>query len=222
MYGHDAEQMGGFGGQGGAGFTNAEDLFRQMFGGGMGGMGGGMGDIFGGKSFSVYPVFHICSRFHPLVAYVTLADGRGSGRSPRRGNDLEVTLAVDFMEAVQGTTRELNISSQSQCETCKGSGTKPGTTPKRCTKCGGAGMFTQTQGWFQMQSACPACRGAGEQIEECRPCRGIGVQPNRRPVSVKIPAGVDTNTRLRLVGQGDAGAFAVKATRSLDARLMPA
>ncbi|MEE4302303.1 MAG: molecular chaperone DnaJ [Pseudomonadales bacterium] len=131
--------------------------------------------------------------------------GRG-GRGPRtqRGADLQYTLEVDLEQAVRGDEVTIRIPALVACETCDGSGAKPGTSPVTCTDCGGAGQVRVSQGFFTLQQTCPRCRGAGTMISDpCRSCGGRGVQEETKTLSVKVPPGVDTGDRIRLTGEGE-------------------
>ncbi|HNF97481.1 MAG: molecular chaperone DnaJ [Polyangia bacterium] len=129
----------------------------------------------------------------------------GGGRRVPRGDDIEIELSVTFLEAAKGVKRELEIDRHSACETCKGSGAKPGTQPQRCRTCNGRGQVAHQQGFFVISTTCPQCRGQGSTIaEKCGSCKGAGQVAKRATVSVTVPAGIDDGQRLRLTGQGDA------------------
>lgn len=131
--------------------------------------------------------------------------GRGGARN-NRGADLRYTLELDLEDAVKGTTVEIRIPTLVECETCHGSGAKPGTSPTNCTTCGGIGQIRMQQGFFSVQQTCPACRGSGKIIKDpCTDCHGQGRKEKKKTLSVKIPAGVDTGDRIRLAGEGEAG-----------------
>jgi molecular chaperone DnaJ len=131
--------------------------------------------------------------------------GRGRG-GPQRGSDLRYTLDISLENAVKGTTVEIRVPSLSACETCDGSGAKKGSSPATCGTCGGAGQVRMQQGFFQVQQACPACRGRGKTITDpCGTCRGQGRVEKTKTLSVKVPPGVDTGDRIRLSGEGEAG-----------------
>jgi molecular chaperone DnaJ len=156
-------------------------------GGGGAGMGGGfadaLGDIFG-------DIF-----------------GGGRGRSNvYRGADLRYNLEIGLEEAARGTETKIRIPAMEQCETCDGSGAKPGTKPVKCSTCDGHGQVRMQQGFFSVQQACPKCRGAGKMVESpCPTCRGVGRLKQHKTLSVKIPSGVDEGDRIRLSGEGEAG-----------------
>ncbi len=131
----------------------------------------------------------------------------GSASSAGRGSDLRYTLELDLEEAVKGTTIEIDVPTLVGCEPCRGSGAKPGTQPKSCTTCNGVGQIRMQQGFFSVQQTCPACRGKGKSIgDPCVSCRGQGRVEKTKKLSVKIPPGVDSGDRIRLSGEGEAGA----------------
>ncbi|MEO7398264.1 MAG: DnaJ C-terminal domain-containing protein, partial [Ilumatobacteraceae bacterium] len=136
--------------------------------------------------------------------------GRGRGASaaggPQRGEDLQASLTLDFVDAIQGLTTTLYLTSDAQCNTCNGSGAKPGTHPKTCSQCGGRGVVDDNQGFFSFSSPCRACQGRGVVIEQpCPTCRGSGVERKAREVKVRLPAGVADGQRIRLKGRGGPG-----------------
>lgn len=131
---------------------------------------------------------------------------RRSGSRARRGSDLRYDLTLDFMEAVFGTETEIKIEKMETCPTCNGDRCEPGTSPESCRQCGGMGQVTRNQGFFTVRSTCPVCRGDGQAIAHpCKECRGSGQIAVAKKVSVKIPAGVDDGSRLRLTGEGEPG-----------------
>lgn len=124
----------------------------------------------------------------------------------RQGDSLQTPLTIDLLEAARGCTRTLEIRRNEICETCQGSGARPGTTPDRCDYCGGMGQVVQSQGFFRVQTTCPACRGSGTVIrEKCVDCHGAGRIPKTVALDVKVPAGVDTGMQLCLRGEGEPG-----------------
>ncbi|MCH8264284.1 MAG: molecular chaperone DnaJ [Proteobacteria bacterium] len=133
--------------------------------------------------------------------------GRGGGRSHvRQGADLRYNLELNLEEAVQGTTVKIRIPTTVSCEPCGGSGAKKGTVPVDCSTCGGVGQVRMQQGFFSVQQACPACKGAGTVINDpCEDCHGRGRVRKTKTLSVKVPAGVDAGDRIRLSGEGEAG-----------------
>ena len=133
--------------------------------------------------------------------------GGGGGRQgPQRGSDLRYTMEVSLEEAVRGATREIKVPTLQHCDTCDGSGAKPGTNPVTCGSCGGSGQVRMQQGFFQVQQTCPKCRGRGKTISDpCIDCRGQGLLEKTKTLSVKVPPGVDTGDRIRLSREGEAG-----------------
>jgi molecular chaperone DnaJ len=136
------------------------------------------------------------------------AGGGGRQSHAQRGNDLQMGLELTLEEAATGKTIEVDIYHQSSCKTCSGSGAKPGTSPKKCDTCAGIGQVRIQQGFFSIQQTCPACHGQGKIIvDKCGDCRGDGRVRVPKKLTVKIPAGVDQDDRVRLTGEGDAGYF---------------
>jgi molecular chaperone DnaJ len=132
--------------------------------------------------------------------------GRGS---VQRGSDLRYDLELSLEDAVRGTTVKVRVPTHVACKTCEGSGAKKGTSPVTCTTCGGQGQVRMQQGFFSIQQTCPRCRGLGKIISEpCTDCHGHGRVKETKTLSVKIPAGVDTDDRIRLAGEGEAGEHA--------------
>jgi len=131
--------------------------------------------------------------------------GRRSNRAAR-GNDLRYDLQIDFMDAVFGKEVSLNVPRVIACQTCNGQGTKPGTQPVTCTSCGGRGQIRHSQGFLTFSRTCPQCGGAGKVIKDpCPSCVGAGRVRDEKKISVKIPAGVDDGSRLRVAGEGESG-----------------
>lgn len=130
---------------------------------------------------------------------------------PRRGDDLETEATISFRQSVEGATLPLRLTSDEPCATCHGTGAKPGTVPKVCTKCQGSGMQTGASGGvFAMTEPCSQCRGRGLIVEHpCEICAGSGRAPSSRSITVKVPAGVKDGQRIKIRGkggQGDSGA----------------
>ena len=159
------------------------------------GMAGGAGAGFGGFSDAFGDIFG------------DIFGGGGRSRSNvYRGADLRYNLEVSLEEAAHGTETKIRIPAMENCETCKGSGAKPGTQPSTCQTCGGHGQVRMTQGFFSIQQACPKCHGAGKVVQSpCGTCSGAGRIKKQKTLSVKIPAGVDEGDRIRLSGEGEAG-----------------
>ena len=131
-------------------------------------------------------------------------------RGPTRGEDLRLDPSLDFREAVFGGEKEIKINHSETCNTCSGSGAKPGTQPRTCSTCNGAGQVRRAArtpfGSFTQVSVCPTCNGSGQMIEEkCETCGGPGQRQETKKLKINIPAGVDNGTRLRVTGEGDAG-----------------
>ncbi|WP_303783344.1 molecular chaperone DnaJ [Azovibrio restrictus] len=133
--------------------------------------------------------------------------GRGGGRSNvYRGADLRYNLEISLEQAAHGTETKIRIPTMEACETCHGSGAKPGTQPITCPTCGGSGQVRLQQGFFSIQQTCPKCHGTGRFIPDpCNTCHGAGRVKQHKTLAVKIPAGVDEGDRIRLAGEGEHG-----------------
>jgi molecular chaperone DnaJ len=134
--------------------------------------------------------------------------GRTSARGSRQrpGTDLRYDLKISFLDAAFGKETEIDLPKTVSCETCGGSGAKPGTYPSQCSVCRGSGQVTRSQGFFTISTACPQCRGEGKVIENaCRDCKGAGRVRKTRKIHIAIPPGVDTGSKLRVRGEGDDG-----------------
>lgn len=168
------------------------DLF-SAFGGGGGGATTGAGDRrAGGAGFS-----DLFGSFFP---------GSGGRRGPGRGRDVETEVVLGFDDAVRGTTLPLTLRAPGVCETCRGSGAKPGTRPRRCAQCGGTGLVTRNQGSFSFSEPCRECQGVGTVVDEkCPECRGTGGVTKARTITVRFPPGVADGQRIRLSGRGEPG-----------------
>lgn len=165
-----------------------------------GGMGGGPGAgnfDFGGLSDILNEVFG------------EFMGGAGGARGPQgaaRGRDSRFDLEISLEEAFKGAEKHIGVTTALSCDTCKGSGAKPGTNTSTCKQCDGHGKVRMQQGFFLMERTCPVCMGEGRVIEHaCETCRGQGRVRRERTLSVSIPAGVDNGTRIRLSGEGEAG-----------------
>ena len=134
--------------------------------------------------------------------------GREQGRkAASSGSDLRYDLSVSLEQAYSGDQVEISLTVPSKCETCNGSGANKGSQPKQCNQCGGHGKVRAQQGFFTIERTCAACSGIGETISDpCRPCQGQGRINKPKKLSVNVPAGVDNGTRIRLSGEGEAGA----------------
>jgi len=135
--------------------------------------------------------------------------GRTRSRTTARpGADLRYDLKISFMDAAFGASPEIEIERLEGCETCGGTGAKPGTHPTVCPTCRGSGQVTKSSGFFSISSTCPHCRGTGQVIEDpCKACRGSGKTKLKKTIQLKIPPGVETGSRLRLRGEGEEGTF---------------
>ena len=161
---------------------------QGMGGGGHGGH--GFGDVFGDVFGDIF-------------------GGGGGGRqsSVQRGADLRYTMSLTLEEAIRGVEKNISVNTLASCDLCDGSGAKPGTSSTTCQTCGGVGQVRMQQGFFSVQQTCPTCRGEGRIISDpCSGCHGQGRVNKDKKLSVKIPAGVDTGDRVRLTGEGEAGA----------------
>ncbi|MFT4026260.1 MAG: molecular chaperone DnaJ [Novosphingobium sp.] len=158
-------------------------------GGGHGGFGGGFSDI--GDIFE--SIF---------------GSGFGGQQQARRGADLRYDMEISLDEAFHGKSTEIEIEVSQACEPCGASGAEPGTGKRRCNLCGGHGKVRAQQGFFMVERTCPTCHGRGEVLEKpCRACRGEGRVDKPQTLEIQIPPGVDTGTRLRVAGKGEAGPF---------------
>ncbi|MBO4411659.1 MAG: molecular chaperone DnaJ [Lachnospiraceae bacterium] len=183
QYGHAAFSDGA-GGFGGFDFSNAQDI-SSMFG-------DIFGDLFGG-GFGGFG-----------------RSSRGPSNGPERGANLRTQVRISFDEMVKGCTKNITVTLKEPCETCHGTGAKPGTSKETCSKCKGSGRVTYTQqsifGMMQNVQACPDCGGAGTIIrEKCPTCRGAGYKSERKTLSVTIPAGIETGQAVRISGKGEPG-----------------
>jgi molecular chaperone DnaJ len=138
------------------------------------------------------------------------AGARSRRRGPRRGNDVQYNLKIDFEEAAFGCEKDIEVQHLETCPACQGTGAEPGTTPVRCNQCNGSGEVRRVQqsilGSFVNVATCPTCQGEGEVIPmPCHRCRGNKVVRVNKTITVKIPGGVDDGARIRLVGEGEPG-----------------
>jgi len=163
---------------------------------GMGGAGAGFGADFASSFADI---------FEDLFGMGGGRRGRPSGRE--RGADLRYNMEITLAEAFNGKAAQIRIPTAVTCEVCSGSGAKAGSRPKACPTCGGYGKIRHAQGFFTMERTCPACHGRGQVIDDpCSACAGSGRVTRERTLSVNIPAGVEDGTRIRLAGEGEAGA----------------
>lgn len=168
---------GGFGGQG-QGFTDVNDIFSQVFG-------EAFGDVFGARG------------------------GGARQHGPRRGSDLRYDLEITLEQAYKGADVEIAVPTTAACEACEGSGARKGAKASTCSTCQGAGRIRSANGFFQVERTCPHCGGAGSRLaaaDACTACAGHGQVRKTRKLQLKVPAGVDDGSRIRLSGEGDAGA----------------
>jgi molecular chaperone DnaJ len=164
------------------------DAFRQGGGGqGFGDFGGGFSDIFEeffGGGFG----------------------GQSRQRGPQRGNDLRYNMSISLQEAYSGKKSQIRIPSYEGCDLCSATGSADKTGPSTCLTCGGQGKVRSTQGFFSIERPCPTCSGEGSSIKNpCLKCSGTGQVKKQKTISVTIPAGVDTGTRIRISGEGEPG-----------------
>lgn len=182
--GHDAYVHGGASGAG-AGGMDATDFFNQFFGGGAGGF----------SDFNLEDLF-----------------GFGGGsrsrkrRGPQKGDDLLYHLTIDFEDSVFGAEKTIRIPRMEKCEHCQGQGCEPGSSKTTCPDCHGTGQVTRSSGFFSMSQPCRRCGGTGIIMDKpCRDCHGAGAVQKTSTLTVRIPAGIDTGSRLRMAGEGAAG-----------------
>ena len=156
--------------------------------GGFGGFGESFGDIFG-----------------DIFGQARRQQG-GGGRQVFRGNDLSYAMDITLEEAAAGKKTEIRIPSYDECDTCHGTGAKPGTSAKTCGTCQGQGVVQMRQGFFSVQQNCPHCRGSGKIISDpCSPCHGQGKVKRQKTLEISIPAGIDDGMRIRSTGNGEPG-----------------
>ena len=166
------------------------DAFRQ---GGMGG-GQGFGD-FGGGFSDIFEEF-----------FGGGFGGQSRQRGPQRGNDLRYNMSVSLQEAFNGKKSQIRIPSYDGCDLCSATGSADKSGPSTCSTCGGQGKVRSTQGFFSIERPCPTCGGEGSSIKNpCLKCSGTGQVKKQKTISVTIPAGVDTGTRIRISGEGEPG-----------------
>jgi len=175
----------------------------------------GLYDQFGhqgleGSGFSGFGGFEdIFSSFGDIFEdFFGFSTGRRSRGRGQKGADLRYDMRLNFMEAAFGKETEINVEKNEVCPQCNGSQCEPGTQPETCQQCGGAGQVSRTQGFFTVRTTCPLCRGRGQSVSNpCSNCRGAGKIRNNKRISVRIPGGVDTGSRLRLSGEGEPGIY---------------
>lgn len=177
QFGHAGVQGAAGRGGGGGGFHDVNDIFSAF------------GDIFEGFGFGGG------------------GGGRSRGRSgAKKGASLETTIVLELPEAASGCTRELEVSRRETCETCDGSGAKAGSQAVNCNTCGGHGQVIQSQGFFRVQTTCPACKGEGKTVKDpCDDCSGSGRTMKTTTLEINIPGGVDNGMQMPIRGEGEAG-----------------
>lgn len=149
---------------------------------------------------------HINDLFGDLFGFGGSRARRRDPNGPVQGEDLRYDIRISFMEAVHGVNRQVEITKRETCWTCEGSGARPGNKPQTCPGCHGRGQVIRSQGFFQVSTTCPRCNGAGQVITDpCADCQGEGLINRSKKVSIRIPAGVDTGSRMRLSGEGEGG-----------------
>ncbi|WP_298858834.1 molecular chaperone DnaJ [uncultured Sulfitobacter sp.] len=180
---------------------------HAAFEGGMGGGGGRPGGGFGGGGQGDFS-----SAFSDVFddLFGDFMGGRGGqqggGRRAARGSDLRFNLRVSLEDAFAGLQKSINVPTSVACDSCSGSGAEGGAEPTTCPTCSGMGKVRAQQGFFTVERTCPTCSGLGQIIKNpCKSCRGAGRVEKDRSLSVNIPAGVETGTRIRLAGEGEAG-----------------
>ena len=161
---------------------------------------------FGGRPGGPEGFGGFADAFGDIFGEIFGQQGRGGGSGVYRGADLRYNLELSLEDAARGTEVKIRIPAMEGCETCHGTGAKPGTKPTTCGTCGGRGEVRVSQGFFSIQQTCPTCHGTGKVIPDpCATCHGAGRVKKHKTLSVKIPAGVDTDDRIRLTGEGEAG-----------------
>ena len=179
----------------------AYDRFgHAAFEGGMGG--GGRGGQYGNGDFASA----FSDVFDDLFGDFMGGGGRGGRQRAVRGSDLRYNLRVTLEEAYQGLAKTISVPTLVTCDTCSGTGSEAGVEPTTCPTCSGMGKVRAQQGFFTVERTCPTCSGTGQIIKNpCKTCNGAGRTQKERSLSVNIPAGVETGTRIRLAGEGEAG-----------------
>jgi molecular chaperone DnaJ len=171
----DKRGGGGFARGAAAGFHDPFDIFREVFGGSS-----ILDELFGG--------------------------GSRDPNAPQRGDDLRFDMEISFEEAANGCEKEISVTKPERCDACSGTGAEPGSRAKGCPACGGRGQVISSRGIFSIAQTCPQCQGAGRVIEKpCHACRGAGRREHASKIKLRIPGGVDTGSRLRSSGNGEAG-----------------
>jgi molecular chaperone DnaJ len=178
QYGHAAFDPRARARGGGGGFHDPFDIFRDVFGGGAGGS-----------------------------IFENLFGGGQDPNGPQRGDDLRYDMQITLEEAALGCEKEISVTKPDQCEHCHGAGAEPGSKTRTCGTCGGRGQVLTARGIFSIAQTCPHCKGAGRILEKpCKTCSGSGTHERTSKIKLRIPAGVESNSRLRSAGNGEAGA----------------
>ena len=177
---------------------------HSAFEGGMGG-GGRPGGGFGGGQGDFSSAFS--DVFDDLFGdFMGQRGGQGGGRRAARGSDLRYNLRISLEEAFSGLQKSINVPTSVACGSCSGTGAEGGAEPTTCPTCSGMGKVRAQQGFFTVERTCPTCSGLGQTVKNpCNTCRGAGRVDKDRALSVNIPQGVETGTRIRLAGEGEAG-----------------
>ncbi|MEI7532883.1 MAG: molecular chaperone DnaJ [Verrucomicrobiae bacterium] len=177
QYGHAAFDPRARARGGGGGFHDPFDIFRDVFGG------GGGGSIF-----------------------ENLFGGGQDPNGPQRGDDLRYDMQISLEEAALGCEKEISVTKPDECDHCHGDGAEPGSKMRQCGTCGGRGQVLTSRGIFSIAQTCPHCKGAGRILEKpCKKCSGSGKHERTTKIKLRIPAGVESNSRLRSSGNGEAG-----------------
>ena len=178
QYGHAAFDPRARARGGGGGFHDPFDIFRDVFGGGAGGS-----------------------------IFENLFGGGQDPNGPQRGDDLRYDMQITLEEAALGCEKEISVTKPDQCEHCHGAGAEPGSKTRTCGTCVGRGQVLTARGIFSIAQTCPHCKGAGRILEKpCKTCSGSGTHERTSKIKLRIPAGVESNSRLRSAGNGEAGA----------------
>lgn len=180
---------------------------KDAFNGGAGGQ-GGFGQGFGGFDFNFAQGGGFSDIFEEVFGDFMGGGARQSSRQSyaRRGNDIRYNMTITLQEAFDGLTKEIKIPTKAKCEDCDGTGSKGGKAPETCSHCQGRGKVRMQQGFFVVERPCSHCDGTGQVIKDkCSKCRGHGYTNKEKKLEVKIPHGVESDTRIRLTGEGEAG-----------------
>ena len=178
---------------------------HAAFEGGMGGGGGHRGGGFGGGGQGDFSSA-FSDVFDDLFGDFMGGQRGGGGRRAARGADLRYNLGITLEDAYRGMQKSINVPTSVACDSCNGSGSEGGAEPTTCPTCSGMGRVRAQQGFFTVERTCPTCSGMGQIVKNpCKTCRGAGRVEKDRSLSINIPAGVETGTRIRLAGEGEAG-----------------